>query len=116
MLTGFSLTSANYGAAVQLLKKRYEKDSAIERTHLNFSLVYNDTLSDCEGSRMIETHYRGLEALFILPLLCQRQRAFTYDHEKWRFGLVESGRSAQTVEPSNKTQKRTLATSIKTQG
>ena len=82
-IAGFALTSANYGAPVQLLpKKRYGKDSAIQKAHLNdlldLSPVYNERhtprlrrfYDDCE------THYRSLEALgvaeCVLSLLYQR--------------------------------------------
>ena len=68
-IAGFSLTTANYESAVQLLKKRYGKDTLIKRTHiqelLNVQPVYS--AKDCGRLRAmydkIEAHYRGLEAL-----------------------------------------------------
>ena len=69
-IAGFALTSANYDAAVQLLKKRYGKDSAIQKVHLNdlldLSPVYNERDTPPRLRRFCddcETHYRGLEAL-----------------------------------------------------
>ena len=69
-IAGFSLTTANnYELAVQLLKKRYGKDTLIKRTHiqelLNVQPVY--CAKGCGRLRAmydkIEAHYRGLEAL-----------------------------------------------------
>lgn len=43
---GFALTGANYEEAVQVLKKRYEKGTAIQQAHFNnllsLPLVYSD--------------------------------------------------------------------------
>jgi hypothetical protein len=68
-IAGFSLTAVNYRSAVQLLKKRYGKNTLIKRTHiqelLNVQPVYS--ARDCGRLRVlfdkIETNYRGLEAL-----------------------------------------------------
>ena len=46
-IAGFSLTAANYAAAVELLKKRFGKKTAIQRTLVNELLntqpVFNDS-------------------------------------------------------------------------
>ena len=68
-IAGFSLTSANYKAAIQLLKKHYSKQKVIQRTYindlLNLELIYGErdtqrlrTMYDCA-----KTKYRALEAL-----------------------------------------------------
>ena len=68
-IAGFSLTTANYQSAVEVLKARFGKKTAIQRAHMNELLgalpVYHErhtvklrTLCDT-----IETHYRGLVAL-----------------------------------------------------
>ena len=68
-IAGFSLTSANYNSAVDILKDRYGKKSAIQRAHMQ-KLMKIDRVRDerdvvslrhlCDS---VETHYRGLEAL-----------------------------------------------------
>ncbi|XP_068678457.1 uncharacterized protein [Montipora foliosa] len=68
-ITGFSLTSANYPAAVEVLKKRYGKETAIKRAHvkdlLNLPKVFHD--EDTTRLRKLydgcESHFRGLKAL-----------------------------------------------------
>jgi hypothetical protein len=70
-IAGFSLTSGNYQAAVNILKERYGKKSAIQRAHMQ-GLLKTERVRDerdiaslrrmCDG---VETHYRGLEALGI---------------------------------------------------
>ena len=68
-IAGFSLTSANYKAAIQLLKKHYSKQNVIHRTYindlLNFELIYGER--DTQRLRTMydfaETKYRALEAL-----------------------------------------------------
>ena len=70
-IAGFSLTSANYNAAIELLEKRYGNATTIKRAHinelLNLSPVYNE--NDTERLRTLldltETHYQGLVALGI---------------------------------------------------
>ncbi|XP_028417288.1 uncharacterized protein LOC114541689 [Dendronephthya gigantea] len=68
-IAGFSLTTANYEAAVQLLKKRYGKDKLIRRAHIQELLRVQPVYSARDSGRLrhlidkIETHYRGLEAL-----------------------------------------------------
>ena len=62
-IAGFSLTSANYTAAVEVLKKRYGKETAIQRAHVNDLLnlphVFND--KDTPQSRRLydscKTHF-----------------------------------------------------------
>ena len=66
---GFALTSANYASAIELLKKRYGKKIAIERSLvnklLNTRLVFNE--GDTSRLRSLydfaETKYRALQAL-----------------------------------------------------
>ena len=66
-IAGFALTSANYEAAVQA--KRYGKETAIQRAHVNdlldLPLVFRDR--DIPRLRKLdddcETHFRALEAL-----------------------------------------------------
>ena len=45
-ITGFSLTSANYREAMEVLKKQYGKEIAIQRAHMNDLLnlphIFND--------------------------------------------------------------------------
>ena len=68
-IAGFSLTSANYKAAIQLLKKHYSKQKVIQRTYindlLNLELIYGER--DTQRLRTMydfaETKYRALEAL-----------------------------------------------------
>ena len=70
-IAGFSLTSTNYNAAIELLEKRYGNATTIKRAHinelLNLSPVYNE--NDTERLRTLldltDTHYRGLVALGI---------------------------------------------------
>ena len=70
-IAGFSLTSANYNAVIELLEKRYGNATTIKRAHINelmnLSPVYSE--NDTERSRTLldltETHYRGLVALGI---------------------------------------------------
>ena len=81
------LDIANYGAAVQLLKKRYGKDSAIQKAHLNDLLDLSPVNNERDTPRLrrfcddCETHYRGLEALgvaecvyptIVVPALLQK--------------------------------------------
>ena len=70
-IAGFSLTTANYDSADQLLKKSCGKDMLIKRTHVQEMLNVQPLYSarDCGRLRAmydkIETHYHGLEALGI---------------------------------------------------
>ena len=86
-ITGFALTSANYEAAVELLKKRFGKKTAIQRTLVNELLntrpVFNesDTARLCGFYDFVETKYRALQALnvdertyseIVVPMLLER--------------------------------------------
>lgn len=68
-IAGFALTAVNYGSAVELLKKRYGKDTLIRRAHIRELLNVQAVYSARDSSRLralfdiIETHYRGLQAL-----------------------------------------------------
>ena len=68
-ISGFSLTAANYGSAVQLLKRRFGKPSTIQRAHINELLSVQGVYRERETARLralydkIECHYRGLIAL-----------------------------------------------------
>ena len=63
MIAGFSLTWANYNAAIELLEKRYGNTTTIKRARinelLNLSPVYNE--NNTERLRTLldltETHY-----------------------------------------------------------
>lgn len=104
-IAGFALTSANYGAAVELLTKRYGNKTAIQRAHVNDMLtvsVYDErdsprlrTLYD-----LLETKFRALQALgvhessysaivvpSVLEKLLQPLRLTITrgkDHEEWK--------------------------------
>ena len=86
-ITGFALMSANYEAAVELLKKRLGKKTAIQRTLVNELLntrpVFNesDTARLCGLYDFVETRYRALQALnvdertyfeIVVPMLLER--------------------------------------------
>ena len=68
-IAGFALTSANYEAAVQALKKRYGKEIAIQRAHVNDLLDLLPVFRDRDIPRLrklyddCETHFRALQAL-----------------------------------------------------
>ncbi|XP_014678805.1 PREDICTED: uncharacterized protein LOC106818628 [Priapulus caudatus] len=68
-IAGFALTSANYQAAVELLKERYGKKNIIQRAHVNELLNIAPVFSERDTVRLrglcdtVETHYRGLKAL-----------------------------------------------------
>ena len=68
-ITGFALTAVNYDAAVQALKKRYGKEIAIRRAHVNDLLNLSPVYSDRDIPRLrklfdeCESHFRGLKAL-----------------------------------------------------
>ena len=70
-IAGFSLTSANYTAAVEVLKKRYGKETAIQRAHVNDLLNLPHVFNDKDTPRLrklydsCETHFRGLKALSV---------------------------------------------------
>ena len=68
-IAGFSLTTANYQSAVEVLKARFGKKTALQMAHMNELLgalpVYHerDTVKLRTLCDTIETHYRGLVAL-----------------------------------------------------
>ena len=68
-IAGFALTSANYAAAVEVLKKRYGKETAIQRAHVNDLLNLPPVFNEKDTSRLrklydgCESHFRGLKAL-----------------------------------------------------
>ena len=70
-IAGFSLTSANYTATVEVLKKRYGKETAIQRAHVNDLLNLPHVFNDKDTPRLrklydsCETHFRGLRALSV---------------------------------------------------
>lgn len=68
-IAGFSLTAANYAAAVDVLKKKYGKETAIQRAHVNDLLNLAPVFSDKDTTRLRKlydscgAHFRGLKAL-----------------------------------------------------
>lgn len=68
-IAGFALTSANYKAATDLLKRRYGKKNAIQRAHINELLNLEPIYSERDTHRLrqmydfAETKHRALEAL-----------------------------------------------------
>ena len=83
-IAGLSLTGANYKYAVELLKKRFEKKSAVQRAHVNelmqLPAVYKerDTLRLRKLYDSCEANNRALKALGVnedsywQPLLFQQ--------------------------------------------
>ena len=68
-IAGFALTSANYKAATDLLKRRYGKKNAIQRAHINELLNLEPIYSERDTHRLrqmydfAETKHRALGAL-----------------------------------------------------
>ena len=68
-IAGFALTSANYTAAVEVLKKKYGKETAIQRAHVNDPLNLPPVFNHKDTPRLrklydsCESHFRGLKAL-----------------------------------------------------
>ena len=68
-IAGFTLTSANYGSAVELLKNRYAKKTAIQRAHVNELLNVQPVYNERDAQRFrslydfLETKHRALQAL-----------------------------------------------------
>ena len=68
-IAGFSLTAANYGAAIALLKKRFGKRNVIQRAHIDELMKVSPLHNERDTTRLralydgVETHYRGLIAL-----------------------------------------------------
>ena len=86
-IAGFSLTAANYAAAVELLKKRFGKKTAIQRTLVNELLNTRPVFNDSDTVRLrnlydfVESKYRALQALqveeqhyseIVVPVLLER--------------------------------------------
>ena len=84
---GFALTSANYESAIELLKKRYGKKIAIQRSLVNELLNTRPVFNECDMSRLrglydfAETKYRALQALgveetnyseIVVPMLLEK--------------------------------------------
>ena len=114
VVTGFSLTEADYDAAVELLTKRYAKPGAIKRAHINQLLSLAPVFKETSVERLrnlrdqIETHFRALEAqsvdkesysTVVVPLLMDKipqsirhnMIRFGEDHMKWNVDdLVKS--------------------------
>ena len=70
-ISRFSLTSGNYGAAVELLKKRFGNTNKIKVARINELMNLNPVFHEDDTERLrtlydlTETHYRGLTALEI---------------------------------------------------
>ena len=68
VVTGFSMTEADYDAAVNLLTKRYAKPGVIKRAHMTELINLAPVFSESSVERLrhlrdqIETHFRSLEA------------------------------------------------------
>ena len=86
-IAGFALTSANYESAVELLKKRFGKKIAVQRTLVNELLNTPPVLNDSDTARLrglydfVETKYRALQALdvdeltyseIVVPILLEK--------------------------------------------
>ena len=68
-IAGFALTSANYESAVELLRNRYGKKTAIQRAHVNELLNVQPVYNERDAQRLrslcdfLETKHRALQAL-----------------------------------------------------
>ena len=68
-IAGFSLTAANYGAAIALLKKRFGKRNVIQRAHIDELMKVSPLHNERDTTRPralydgVEAHYRGMIAL-----------------------------------------------------
>ena len=68
-IAGFSLTAVNYAATVDVLKKKYGKETAIQRAHVNDLLNLASVFSDKDTTHLrklydsCSAHFRGLKAL-----------------------------------------------------
>ena len=69
VISGFSLTEANYRKALELLQNRFAKPTVIKRAHINELINAQPVFSEKNIGRLrelndlIETHYRALEAM-----------------------------------------------------
>ena len=112
-IAGFALTSANYGAAVELLTKRYGKKTAIQRAHVNDMLTVSPVYGERDSPRLrtlydfLETKFRALQALgvhessysaIVVPSVLEKlpqplRLTITRgkDHEEWKMSdLLEN--------------------------
>ena len=112
-IAGFALTSANYGAAVELLTKRYGKKTAIQRAHVNDMLTVSPVYNERDLPRLrtlydlLETKFRALQALgvhessysaIVVPSVLEKlpqplRLTITRgkDHEEWKMSdLLEN--------------------------
>ena len=68
-IAGFSLTEANYKSAVELLKKRFDKKSAVQRAHVNELIQLSPVFKERDTRELrnlydsCETHNHALKAL-----------------------------------------------------
>ena len=68
-IAGLSLTATNYQCAIDLLKKRFEKESAIQRTHVNDLIHLPAVFRERDTQRLrklydsCEAHNRALKSL-----------------------------------------------------
>ena len=71
VIAGFSLTEANYEAAVDLLKQRFAKPVVIKRSHINELMNLQPVYKEHDLDRlrhfydMAETHFRGLDSMMV---------------------------------------------------
>ena len=85
-ITGFALTSANYESAVELLKKRYRKRTAIQRAHVNELLNVQPVFNERDAPRLrslydfLEAKYRALQALAWTRVRIQ----LSWFHRSWK--------------------------------
>ena len=69
VISGLSLTDAEYDLAVKILMKRFAKPSLIKRAHINDMMSLNPMFNERNVGRLrhllndIESHYRGIKAL-----------------------------------------------------
>ena len=65
-IAGFSPTKANYKSAVELLKKRFDKKSAVQRAHVNELIQLSPVFKERDTRNLYdscEAHNRALKAL-----------------------------------------------------
>ena len=121
-IAGFALTSANYAAAVEVLKKRYGKETAIQRAHVNDLLNLPPVFNDKDTSRLsklydgCESHFRGLKALgvdestlsaVVVPAVLNKlPEAFRLTITRGTDFLSWNGRNARTIFKGTRTQRR----------
>ena len=72
-ISGFALTSANYEAALGLLKRRFGKKENIQKAHINELMKVAPVPSAQDTAKLrklhdiVETHHRGLQPLKVEP-------------------------------------------------